>query len=187
MPRPKGVNFSVLRRERAPSRVHHESRNAFSLASILASTCSKNILPFCSRGNLNGLARRISPLHFTPLSDPILSSPSSGSRSPAATALTQVAVLSFSVAQDAIRNFQPKRAISFSDIARETNTCRVLCDFAPMEIRTPVLALKGPRPGPLDDGGDRRGIIAALETASKARRSHTGGQGMCGQSSGGAG
>jgi hypothetical protein len=24
---------------------------------------------------------------------------------------------------------------------------------APMEIRTPVLALKGPRPGPLDDGG----------------------------------
>jgi hypothetical protein len=24
---------------------------------------------------------------------------------------------------------------------------------APMEIRTPVLALKGPRPGPLDNGG----------------------------------
>ncbi len=24
---------------------------------------------------------------------------------------------------------------------------------APTEIRTPVLALKGPRPGPLDDGG----------------------------------
>jgi hypothetical protein len=24
---------------------------------------------------------------------------------------------------------------------------------APVEIRTPVLALKGPRPGPLDDGG----------------------------------
>ena len=26
-------------------------------------------------------------------------------------------------------------------------------DGAPMEIRTPVLALKGLRPGPLDDGG----------------------------------
>ena len=29
---------------------------------------------------------------------------------------------------------------------------------APTEVRTPVLALRGPRPGPLDDGG-QRGIL----------------------------
>ena len=28
-----------------------------------------------------------------------------------------------------------------------------LLKSAPKEIRTPVLALRGPRPGPLDDGG----------------------------------
>ena len=28
-----------------------------------------------------------------------------------------------------------------------------LSTSAPTEIRTPVVALKGPRPGPLDDGG----------------------------------
>ena len=30
---------------------------------------------------------------------------------------------------------------------------------APTEIRTPVLALKGLRPGPLDDGGRRQDFI----------------------------
>ena len=30
---------------------------------------------------------------------------------------------------------------------------RALLQSAPTEIRTPVLALKGLRPGPLDDGG----------------------------------
>jgi hypothetical protein len=32
-------------------------------------------------------------------------------------------------------------------------TARRVEDSAPKEIRTPVLALKGPCPGPLDDGG----------------------------------
>lgn len=30
---------------------------------------------------------------------------------------------------------------------------RLLCKYAPTQIRTGVLALKGLRPGPLDDGG----------------------------------
>ena len=33
---------------------------------------------------------------------------------------------------------------------------------APMEIRTPVLALKGLRPGPLDDGGKRGDFIIPI-------------------------
>ena len=35
---------------------------------------------------------------------------------------------------------------------------------APREIRTPVLGLKGPRPGPLDDGGelDENSIIGPV-------------------------
>ncbi len=32
--------------------------------------------------------------------------------------------------------------------------CLVLYNYAPMGIRIPVLALKGPRPSPLDDGGE---------------------------------
>jgi hypothetical protein len=31
---------------------------------------------------------------------------------------------------------------------------------APTGIRTPVLALKGLRPGPLDDGGNAEGIVS---------------------------
>ncbi len=43
---------------------------------------------------------------------------------------------------------------------------RWLC--APREIRTPVLALKGPRPGPLDDGGaTRRALYHAARRAVK--------------------
>lgn len=38
---------------------------------------------------------------------------------------------------------------------------------APMENRTPVLALKGPRPGPLDDGGHRRRILSHEATKRK--------------------
>ena len=39
----------------------------------------------------------------------------------------------------------------------------VLSDFcAPTEIRTPVLALKGLRPSPLDDGGKLRDFTIAI-------------------------
>ena len=47
--------------------------------------------------------------------------------------------------------------ISFSAVWHQTvigahvAALRLIC--APTEIRTPVLGLKGPRPGPLDDGG----------------------------------
>ena len=37
----------------------------------------------------------------------------------------------------------------------------VFCSCAPTEIRTLVLALKGLRPGPLDDGGKRRNSTTA--------------------------
>lgn len=40
-----------------------------------------------------------------------------------------------------------------------------LVQLAPMGIRIPVLALKGPRPSPLDDGG----VCACLSILSKAR------------------
>ena len=35
---------------------------------------------------------------------------------------------------------------------------------APTEIRTPVLALKGLRPSPLDDGGELRDFTTAITT-----------------------
>ena len=52
-----------------------------------------------------------------------------------------------------------------SDNPREQETRRirrVLVICAPMEIRTPVLTLKGSRPGPLDDGGEAFSLVEDL-------------------------
>ena len=45
------------------------------------------------------------------------------------------------------------------DEAEERRNCGALECCAPTEIRTPVLALKGLRPGPLDDGGNGQNSI----------------------------
>ena len=42
---------------------------------------------------------------------------------------------------------------------------------APREIRTPVLALKGLRPGPLDDGGIESGILPNIFKSARFFRS----------------
>ena len=48
----------------------------------------------------------------------------------------------------------PLRGLQF--LTKNRLTAVIVC--APVEIRTPVLALKGPRPGPLDDGGRAAGF-----------------------------
>ena len=51
-------------------------------------------------------------------------------------------------------NIVPLRGLQF--LTKNRLAAVIVC--APVEIRTPVLALKGPRPGPLDDGGRAAGF-----------------------------
>jgi hypothetical protein len=45
---------------------------------------------------------------------------------------------------------------SLQQTVNKTTAGQAVVSVAPMEIRTPVLTLKGLRPGPLDDGGGNK-------------------------------
>jgi hypothetical protein len=55
-------------------------------------------------------------------------------------------------------------------VNKKTGCIRIqsFCGCAPTEIRTPVLALKGLRPGPLDDGGFSGGDFTIPPQAGQA-------------------
>ena len=55
-----------------------------------------------------------------------------------------------------MKNAMNDKNRSTSIVERFLKTC------APTEIRTPVLALKGLRPSPLDDGGELRDFTIAI-------------------------
>jgi hypothetical protein len=55
-----------------------------------------------------------------------------------------------------IPNYDHPSLLSLSFLLKPTSLIKFTWKDAPKEIRTPVLALRGPRPGPLDDGGLER-------------------------------